>query len=169
MQPASPLQGLTECHSKPRVPEHAAHAPSPWALLRRAFSALGLRLSLTRMPFRAFLSRSLLPRASALGCAVSHFQRSGSLSFDWGYATIDSTDLPSCFTVTHSRRRGDFSTICFAQSCAEREDAPRPSAAIPLALPFRNPLLVNVCISDSLLACVLREAHLPQTAHQQSS
>ncbi len=44
LQPAPPLQGLTESHSKPRVPEHAPRAPSPWALLLRAFSALGIRL-----------------------------------------------------------------------------------------------------------------------------
>jgi hypothetical protein len=35
---------------KPRVPEPAVRAPPPWALLHRAFSALGLRLSSTRMP-----------------------------------------------------------------------------------------------------------------------
>src|SRR5271157_5975988 len=35
---------------KPRVPEPAVRAPPPWALLHRAFSALGIRLSLTRMP-----------------------------------------------------------------------------------------------------------------------
>jgi hypothetical protein len=35
---------------KPRVPEPAVRAPLPWALLHRAFSALGIRLSLTRMP-----------------------------------------------------------------------------------------------------------------------
>ena len=34
----------------------------------------------------------------------------GALSRDCGYATIDSTDLPPCFTETHSRRRGDLST-----------------------------------------------------------
>ena len=37
----------------PRVPEPAVRAPPPWALLHRAFSALGIRLSLTRMPGRA--------------------------------------------------------------------------------------------------------------------
>ena len=41
---------------KPRVPEPAVRAPPPWALLHRAFSALGIRLSLTRMPFRALFS-----------------------------------------------------------------------------------------------------------------
>jgi hypothetical protein len=64
---------------KPRVPEPAVRAPPPWALLHRAFSALRIRLSLTRMPFRALFSHSSLPRAYALGCAVSRFQRYGSL------------------------------------------------------------------------------------------
>ncbi len=41
-QPAPPLQGLTESYFKPRVKEHAQRAPSPWALLRRAFSAPGM-------------------------------------------------------------------------------------------------------------------------------
>ena len=45
-----PLQGLTESHPKTRVKEHTARGPSPWALLRRAFSALGIRLCLTRIP-----------------------------------------------------------------------------------------------------------------------
>src|SRR5271157_4626805 len=37
---------------KPRVPEPAVRAPPPWALLHRACSALGIRLTLTRVPYR---------------------------------------------------------------------------------------------------------------------
>ena len=43
---------------KPRVPEPAVRAPPPWALLHRAFSALGIRLSLTRMPSAAGLGNA---------------------------------------------------------------------------------------------------------------
>jgi hypothetical protein len=59
---------------KPRVPEPAVRAPLPWALLHRAFSALGIRLSLTRMPFRAFACTALLPGAQAPGFVAGPFQ-----------------------------------------------------------------------------------------------
>jgi hypothetical protein len=75
----------------------------------------------------------------------------GALSRACGYATIDSTDLPPYFTVTHSRRRGDLSTAWRAQSCAQREATPKPVAATPLALPSRNRLLETVRIFDLLL------------------
>jgi hypothetical protein len=47
----------------------------------------------------------------------------GVLFFYSGYTTNVSTDRLSCFTVTHSRCRGDFSSLAFAQSCAEATGA----------------------------------------------
>src|SRR6266436_10189055 len=41
------------------------------------------------------------------------------LLFDSGYTTNVSTERPSCLTLTHSRWRGDFSSVARAQSCAE--------------------------------------------------
>src|ERR1039458_519785 len=75
----------------------------------------------------------------------------GAFSCDWGCATIDSTALAPCLTVTHSRRRGDLSTAWRAQSCAERGVTPKPVALTPAALPSRNRLLDTVSISDLLL------------------
>src|SRR5258708_36754324 len=43
----------------------------------------------------------------------------GVLPFDSGYTTNVSTERPSCFTVTHSWWRDDFSSVARAQSCAE--------------------------------------------------
>src|SRR6266853_5261285 len=43
----------------------------------------------------------------------------GVLLFDSGYTTNVSTERPSCLTLTHSRWRGDFSSLALAQSCAE--------------------------------------------------
>src|SRR5258705_3690079 len=43
----------------------------------------------------------------------------GVLLFDSGYTTNVSTERPSCLTLTHSRCRGDFSSLALAQSCAE--------------------------------------------------
>src|SRR5882762_1063041 len=43
----------------------------------------------------------------------------GVLVFDSGYTTNVSTERPSCLTLTHSRWRGDFSSLALAQSCAE--------------------------------------------------
>src|SRR6267154_4976421 len=43
----------------------------------------------------------------------------GVLLFDSGEATKVSTERPSCLTLTHSRWRGDFSSLALAQSCAE--------------------------------------------------
>src|SRR5712672_4174443 len=43
----------------------------------------------------------------------------GVLVFDSGYTTNVSTERPSCLTLTHSRCRGDFSSLALAQSCAE--------------------------------------------------
>ena len=51
---------------KPRVPEPAVRAPPPWALLHRAFSALGIRLSLTRMPAGA--AQKACVALAPLGC-----------------------------------------------------------------------------------------------------
>src|SRR5712664_4680129 len=47
----------------------------------------------------------------------------GVLPFDSGYTTNVSTERSPCFTVTHSRWRGDFSRVALAQSCAEAKDA----------------------------------------------
>ena len=38
------------------------------------------------------------------------YNHRGRLGLRLRWATNDSTDLPSCFTETHSRRRGDLST-----------------------------------------------------------
>src|SRR5882762_10192316 len=43
----------------------------------------------------------------------------GVLVFDSGYTTNVSTERPSCLTLTHSRWRGDFSSLALAQSWAE--------------------------------------------------
>src|SRR6267142_2307739 len=43
----------------------------------------------------------------------------GVLLFDSGYTTNVSTERQSCLTLTHSRWRGDFSSLALAQSCAE--------------------------------------------------
>src|SRR5258707_15825320 len=43
----------------------------------------------------------------------------GVLLFDSGYTTNVSTERPSCLTLTHSRWRGDFSSLALAQSCVE--------------------------------------------------
>ena len=59
----------------------------PWEVAQDRKSALKGRRSLLR-PFRAFLSRSLLPRAQALGCAVPRFQRAGSLFPDAINSTV---------------------------------------------------------------------------------
>src|ERR1700751_5063013 len=49
----------------------------------------------------------------------------GRLSLDSGYTTKVSTERPSCFTVTHSRCRGDFSSCVRAQSWAQTACANR--------------------------------------------
>src|SRR5271157_2818002 len=59
---------------KPRVPEPAVRAPPPWTLLHRAFSALGIRLSFTRMPFRTDFRDDHNHRAHALGLTTPPFQ-----------------------------------------------------------------------------------------------
>src|SRR6266851_8566046 len=47
----------------------------------------------------------------------------GVLPFDSGYTTNVSTARLSCFTVTHSRCRGDFSSAALAHSCADANGA----------------------------------------------
>src|SRR5205807_4804199 len=54
----------------------------------------------------------------------------GVLFFPSGYTRSVSTERSPCFTVTHSRWRGDFSSVALAQSCAEAKGAaPRISVA----------------------------------------
>src|ERR1700726_1439084 len=60
----------------------------------------------------------------------------GVLSFDSGYATNVSTERPSCFTVTHSRCRGDFSRRATAHSCAQSEDAANAANKVTRVIPL---------------------------------
>src|SRR6266849_8607195 len=58
-------------------------------------------------------TQSVMPKISWITSTT------GVLLFDSGYTTNVSTERPSCLTVTHSRCRGDFSSLDLAQSCAE--------------------------------------------------
>src|SRR6266849_616678 len=58
-------------------------------------------------------TQSVMPKISWITSTT------GVLLFDSGYTTNISTERPSCFTVTHSRWRGDFSRVARAQSRAE--------------------------------------------------
>src|SRR5712675_790730 len=80
----------------------------------------------------------------------------GVLLFDSGYTTNVSTERPSCLTLTHSRWRGDFSSLALAQSCAERVCAAskrRINAMYFMAVVPPEPKAWNL----SQRACTVRE------------